>query len=117
MYVCALTTQHSTLHHHTTHSTLHKQTTKHTLHNNTLHIIQIFIIFYRGADIYAKDALGCTPMMNAIAHGHKEVVKVFFNFDYTADIVVKRDKMLIEWAIEQGHLCLVEVNTEDVGHV
>jgi len=48
-------------------------------------------------------------MMNAITHGHKETVKVFFQFDYTVDIAVKRDKMLLEWAIEQGHISLIEV--------
>ena len=48
-------------------------------------------------------------MMNAIAYGHKEVVKVFFNFGYTVDTVVKRGKMLLEWAIENGHLSLIEV--------
>ena len=49
-------------------------------------------------------------MMNAIAHGHKEVIKVFFNFDYYVDTVVKRQKMLLEWAIENGHLSLIEVS-------
>ena len=49
-------------------------------------------------------------MMNGIAHGHKEVVKVFFNFDYTVETKVKqRGKMLLEWAIELGHLSLIEV--------
>ena len=48
-------------------------------------------------------------MMNAIVHGHKEVIKVFFNFDYDVDTVVKRGKMLLEWAIEFGHRCLIEV--------
>ena len=48
-------------------------------------------------------------MMNAIAHGHKEVVKVLFNFDYSVDTVVKQGKMLLEWAIENGHLSLIEV--------
>ena len=48
-------------------------------------------------------------MMNAIAYGHKEVIKVFFNFDYSVDIVVKQGKMLLEWAIENGHLSLIEV--------
>ena len=49
-------------------------------------------------------------MMNAIANGHKEVIKVFFDFDYSVDIVVKQGKMLLEWAIENGHLSLIEVN-------
>ena len=48
-------------------------------------------------------------MMNAIAHGHKEVIKVFFNFDYSVDTVVKQGKMLLEWAIENGYLSLIEV--------
>ena len=48
-------------------------------------------------------------MMNAIAYGHKEVIKVFFNFDYFVDTVVKQGKMLLEWAIENGHLSLIEV--------
>ena len=48
-------------------------------------------------------------MMNAIAYGHKEVIKVFFNFDYFVDTVVKWGKMLLEWAIENGHLSLIEV--------
>ena len=48
-------------------------------------------------------------MMNAIACGHKEVIKVFFNFDYSVDIMVKQGKMLLEWAIENGHLSLIEV--------
>jgi len=49
-------------------------------------------------------------MMNAVANGHKEVVKVFFNFGYAEDDMVKQDKMmLLEWAIEFGHLSLIEV--------
>ena len=48
-------------------------------------------------------------MMNAIAYGHKEVVKILLNFGYTVDTVVKRGKMLLEWAIEYGHLSLIEV--------
>ena len=48
-------------------------------------------------------------MMNAIAHGHKEVVKILINFGYTVDIVVKRRKMLLEWAIESGYPSLIEV--------
>ena len=66
-------------------------------------------IHFRGADIYAKDVSGFTPMMNAIAYGHKEVIKVFFDFDYSVDTVVKRGKMLLEWAIEFGHHCMIEV--------
>lgn len=65
---------------------------------------------YRGADIYAKDTAGFTPMMNAIAHQHKEVVKAFFEFNYTVDSLVKRDKILLEWAIEQDHIVLTEVH-------
>jgi len=48
-------------------------------------------------------------MMNAITNGHKETIKVFFSFDYKVDIAVKRDRMLLEWAIEQGHISLIEV--------
>ena len=48
-------------------------------------------------------------MMNAIANGHKEVVKVFFDFHYSVDTVVKRGKMLLEWAIENRHHCLIKV--------
>ena len=48
-------------------------------------------------------------MMNAIVYGHKEVIKVFFNFDYSLDSEVKWRKMLLEWAIEYGHLSLIEV--------
>ena len=48
-------------------------------------------------------------MMNAVTYGHKEVVKVFFSFGYTVDTVVKQGKMLLEWAIENGHLSLIEV--------
>ena len=72
---------------------------------------KIYLYSYRGADIYAKDASGFTPMMNAIAHGHKEVIKVFFNFDYYVDTIVKQQKMLLEWAIENGHPSLIEVST------
>ena len=64
---------------------------------------------YRGADIYAKDANGFTPMMNAVVYGHKEVIKDFFNFNYSVDTVVKQGKMLLEWAIENGYLSLIEV--------
>jgi len=67
------------------------------------------VLLYRGADIYAKDTGDFTPMMNAITHQHKEVVKVFFDFDYTADSLAKHDKMLLEWAIEQDHIVLIEV--------
>ena len=48
-------------------------------------------------------------MMNAVAYGHKEVVKILFNFGYTVDTVVKHGKMLLEWAIELEHLSLIEV--------
>ena len=48
-------------------------------------------------------------MMDAVAYGHKEVIKMFFDFDYSVDIVVKQGKMLLEWAIENGHLSLIEV--------
>ena len=48
-------------------------------------------------------------MMNAVANGHKEVVKVFCSFGYTLDTVVKQGKMLLEWAIELGYLSLIEV--------
>ena len=48
-------------------------------------------------------------MMNAIVYGHKEVIKVFFNFDYSLDSAVKWRKMLLVWAIEYGHLSLIEV--------
>ena len=47
--------------------------------------------------------------MNAVANGHKEVIKIFFNFGYTVDTVVKQGKMLLEWAIELGYLSLIEV--------
>ena len=47
--------------------------------------------------------------MDAVAYGHKEVIKMFFDFDYSVDIVVKQGKMLLEWAIENGHLSLIEV--------
>lgn len=67
-------------------------------------------MLYRGADIYAKDAAGCTPMMNAILHQHKEVVKTFFEFKYMVDNVVKQSKILLEWAIELGHIVLIEVS-------
>ena len=48
-------------------------------------------------------------MMNAVARGHKEVAKVFFQFGYTMDTMVKGGKMLFEWAIEFGHSALIEV--------
>ena len=48
-------------------------------------------------------------MMDAIANGHKEVIKVFFDFHYSVGTVVKRGKMLLEWAIENGHHCLIKV--------
>ena len=48
-------------------------------------------------------------MMNAVANGHKEVIKILFNFGYTLDTVVKQGKMLFEWAIELGYLSLIEV--------
>jgi len=68
-------------------------------------------LLYRGADIYAKDAAGFTPMMNAILHQHKEVVKTFFEFKYMVDNVVKQGKILLEWAIELGHnIALIKVS-------
>ena len=70
---------------------------------------------FRGADILAKDINGFTPMMNAIAHGHKEVVKIFLSFGYAVDSVAKREKMLLEWAIELGHLSLIEVISYAIG--
>ena len=48
-------------------------------------------------------------MMTAIVHQHKEVVKVFFAFNYRVDDVVKQGKTLLEWAIEHGHIALIEV--------
>lgn len=48
-------------------------------------------------------------MMNAVANGHKEVIKIFGSFGYTLDTVVKQGKMLLEWAIELGYPSLIEV--------
>ena len=47
--------------------------------------------------------------MNAVAYGHKDVVKILFNFGYTVDTVVKHGKMLLEWAVELEYLSLIEV--------
>ena len=79
----------------------------------SMHSFYFFSFNSRGADIYAQDSSGFTPMMNAIAHGHKEVIKVLFSFAHSVDVVVKRGKMLLEWAIENGHVSLVEVTIID----
>ena len=72
-------------------------------------LLLLCVIICRGADIHAKDTNGFTPMMNAVVRGHKEVAKVFFQFGYTVDTMVKGGKMLFEWAIEFGHISLIEV--------
>ena len=67
------------------------------------------VYIFREADIDAKDASGFTPMMNAIAHGHKEVVRVFLDKDNAIGTEVKQGMMLLEWAIESGHVSLIKV--------
>ena len=69
----------------------------------------LVICVFREADIYAQDVRGFTPMMNAIAYGHKEVVEVFLNEGYPVNTEVKQGKMLFEWAIELEHLSLIKV--------
>ena len=53
-------------------------------------------------------------MMNAIVHGHKEVVRIFLDKNYAIDTEVKQGKMLFEWAIELGHISLIKVFTNYV---
>ena len=47
--------------------------------------------------------------MRAIASGHQSVVKMFLEFDCRVDSIVRHQKTLLEWAIENKYNVLVEV--------
>ena len=66
-------------------------------------------VFLRGASFTAKDINNFTPFMRAIACGHLSVVKMFLEFDCKVDSIVKHQKTLLEWAIENGYDVLIEV--------
>ena len=48
--------------------------------------------------------------MRAIACGHQSVVKIFLEFGCKVDSVVRHQKTLLEWAIENEYNVLIEVN-------
>ena len=73
------------------------------------HKIVDYAYIFSKTDINTKDASGVTPMMNAIAHGHKEVVGVFLDKDYAIDTEVKEGVLLFEWAIKSGYDSLIQV--------
>ena len=66
-------------------------------------------ISLRGASFTAKDINNFTPFMRAIACGHLSVVKMFLEFDCKVDSIVRHQKTVLEWAIENGYDVLIEV--------
>ena len=63
----------------------------------------------RGASFKAKDINNHTPIMRAIACGHQSVVEMFLEFGCSVDSVVRHQKTLLEWAIENEYNVLIEV--------
>ena len=77
-----------------------------------VHILHRYNIDYKNEDLLiAKDINHFTPIMTAIAHGHKSVVRVFLENGCRADVTVRHQKTLLEWAIENGYNVLIEVST------
>ena len=64
---------------------------------------------FRGANLEAKDINNYTPVMRAIACGHLSTVEKFLEHGYKADSVVRHQKTLLEWAIENEYNVLIEV--------
>ena len=56
-----------------------------------------------GADVNAKDILGCTPLFNAAFGGHKEIAELLI--DAGADVNAKDEggDTPLDWAILQNH--------------
>ena len=64
----------------------------------------------RDASFKVKDINNYTPIMRAIACGHQSVVKMFLEFGCKVDSIVRHQKTLLEWAIENEYNVLIEVN-------
>jgi len=71
--------------------------------------VQPYFSFIRGANIKAKDTNNHTPIMRAIACGHQSVVKTFLEFGCEENLMMRHQKTLLEWAIENGYNALIEV--------
>ena len=72
--------------------------------------------YIRGASLKAKDINNHTPVMRAIAYGHYAVVKMFLEFGCKVDSIVRHQKTLLEWAIENEYNVLIEVSIFFMGH-
>ena len=71
--------------------------------------ISVYIMSFRGASLEAKDINNYTPVMRAVACGHLSTVEKFLERGYKADSVVRYQKTLFEWAIENEYNVLIEV--------
>ena len=83
-----------------------------TWKGNLFLIISDYVLYacIRGASLKAKDINNHTPAMKAIACGHYAVVKMFLEFGCKVDSIVRHQKTLLEWAIENEYNVLIEVN-------
>ena len=63
----------------------------------------------RGADLEAKDINNYTPIMRAIACGRLSTVIKLLEGGCEVDTVVRHQKTLLEWAIENEYNVLIEV--------
>ena len=75
-----------------------------------MHVSTYMYSFIRGASFKVKDINNYTPIMRAIASGHQPVVKMFLEFGCKVDSVVRHQKTLLEWAIENEYNVLIEVS-------
>ena len=65
---------------------------------------------YRGASFTAKDINNHTPVMRAISSGHQSIVKMFLEAGCKVDTIVRQEKTLLEWAIENEYNALIKVS-------
>ena len=59
----------------------------------------------RGANLFAKDCQGLTPVMVAIATGQKDILRIML--DLISDVL--ENASIVLWAIENDHVTLLEV--------
>ena len=62
---------------------------------------------YRGANLFAKDCQGFTPVMVAIATGKKDIMKIMLHPD--SNILDVKNASIILWAMENDHVTLLQV--------
>jgi len=72
--------------------------------------VQPYFSFISGANIKAKDINNYTPIMRAIACGHQFVVKKFVEFGCEENLMMRHQKSLLEWAIENGYNAWIKVH-------